>query len=211
MPRQRKPRPSAPPPPEPNQSLEHDPVTPTRAGASDPPPPGPSGQDVLPWVVPGRRVYPPRTLAECEDIDPNDPRFPDGFAEWPALWGHYLRLFHTQGSLDAVVSGLATWLAWQAGCPLAAIKALPLAEVLRILEPPQAKRVRPQEMEARDKWIYRQCCNEDLDLKAILKRLREQCQKKGWSEITTIQGIRRAAADYADRHGLGRPPRRQGR
>jgi hypothetical protein len=79
-------------------------------------------------------VYPPRTLAECEDLDPNDPRFPGGFAEWPSLWGHYLRRFHECGSLDAVARRLANWLAWKAGRPLEAIQALPLAEVLTMLE-----------------------------------------------------------------------------
>ena len=76
-------------------------------------------------------------------------------------------------------------------------------------EPPKLKRatplVRDKELEARDKWIYEECCKGTayaliaIQLKAKLE----------WNSIDTVPGIRKAGMDYAERHGLPAIPRRQ--
>jgi hypothetical protein len=71
---------------------------------------------------------------------------------------------------------------------------------------------RDKKLEARDEWIYNLCCadNPKVPHKTIVAKLRECHKTKGWKMIESIQGIRRAATEYAERHGLPPPPRRQG-
>jgi hypothetical protein len=70
---------------------------------------------------------------------------------------------------------------------------------------PTASIFRERSVEARDKWIYEQCCNGTyyMKIKAEVNR------RKGWSKIASIQGIRSAALRYARRHNLPPPPPRK--
>lgn len=62
--------------------------------------------------------------------------------------------------------------------------------------------------EERNKWIY-ECCVSGMQHKEIVAELRKRGQ---WYPITSVQGISKAAREYADRNGLPRPkPRRAGR
>jgi hypothetical protein len=63
--------------------------------------------------------------------------------------------------------------------------------------------------EARDRWIYKQCCQVTRTLKQIKTKLKQLASKKGWRPIGTIQGIRQRASVYAKRHNLPAPPPRQ--
>jgi hypothetical protein len=72
------------------------------------------------------------------------------------------------------------------------------------------KGVRDKKMEARDKWIYQQCCKgNEMPLDKIVAELKRCASKRRWRVINSIQGIRIAAARYAKRHGLKAPPSRQ--
>jgi hypothetical protein len=71
-----------------------------------------------------------------------------------------------------------------------------------------AKGSRDRKLEARDKWLYRQCCN-GVPYKDIKSQLEEQCRKKGWRKIGSVQGVRAAAIKYGARHHLPAPPNRQ--
>jgi hypothetical protein len=162
-------------------------------------------------------VFPPRSLDDLEELanyGDNGHIF-DRIPEWPRLVEHYRRQIGGRpGSVYEVVEGLANVLAAGQHCARVAVKFLPLADVLVMLERQEKKvapatRVRDQALEARDEWIYRQCCDTSQPLMHIVQRLREECRRQGWRVISTIQGIRRAAANYAGRHGLDRPPRRQ--
>jgi hypothetical protein len=73
--------------------------------------------------------------------------------------------------------------------------------------PPTAPR--DQRLEARDDWIYHQCCNSHLIYRKILSELHKLCLQKGWSKIASIQGLRSAAKSYACRHHLPMPLSRQ--
>jgi hypothetical protein len=69
---------------------------------------------------------------------------------------------------------------------------------------------RDPKLEARDKWIYQQCCKgRAMSYPNIIAELRRKSKAKGWKPIESVQGIRRAANTYADNHNLSRPPRRQ--
>ncbi len=70
---------------------------------------------------------------------------------------------------------------------------------------------RDKNQEARDKWIYQQCCKgKMMPLSKIVAELKRKTQKeKGWALISTIQGIRGAAVRHAKRNGLPPPPSRQ--
>jgi hypothetical protein len=68
---------------------------------------------------------------------------------------------------------------------------------------------RDKNLEARDKWIYRQCCDLRKTLGQIVVELGRIAGEKGWRKISRIQGIRSAAFRYAKRHGLDAPPPRQ--
>jgi hypothetical protein len=67
---------------------------------------------------------------------------------------------------------------------------------------------RDRKLEARDKWLYQQCCN-GVPYKEIQSRLEEEGRRKGWRKIGSVQGIRAAALKYAERHQLPAPPSRQ--
>jgi hypothetical protein len=71
---------------------------------------------------------------------------------------------------------------------------------------PAGKVERDPQTEARDKWIYEQCCKRDLTLEAIGNRLPKE--NRQWQPMTK-QGVSQRARDYAARHGLPAPPRRQ--
>jgi hypothetical protein len=79
----------------------------------------------------------------------------------------------------------------------------------RAPQPARPKRKRDRKLEARDRWLYGQCCKR-IAYKVILTRLDDLCDQKGWPPITSIQGIRVAAQNYAERHGLPELPARQG-
>ena len=70
------------------------------------------------------------------------------------------------------------------------------------------QKTRDSKLEARDCWLYQKCCKR-VAYKTIKTDLGERCQTKGWRRITSIQGIRWAARNYAQRHGLPMPPSRQ--
>jgi hypothetical protein len=77
-------------------------------------------------------------------------------------------------------------------------------------KPKPAKGRRDPKLEARDRWIYRQCCKgKMMPLDQIIAELKRIAREKGWEVIESPQGIRSAAARYAERHGLEAPPRRQ--
>ncbi len=59
--------------------------------------------------------------------------------------------------------------------------------------------------EARDKYIYDQCCASTVYKRIIL----DVKKRPEWDRIDSISGIRRAAQRYAMRHGLPLPPLRQ--
>ncbi|HJT78097.1 MAG TPA: hypothetical protein VJ739_12910 [Gemmataceae bacterium] len=62
--------------------------------------------------------------------------------------------------------------------------------------------------ESRDKWIYDQCCKRTAHDR-IVAQLRERAGKKGWRVVSSKQRIQQIGNEYADRHGLERPPPRQ--
>jgi hypothetical protein len=68
--------------------------------------------------------------------------------------------------------------------------------------------VRDRTFEARDRWIYQKCAK-GVAYKTIKTELSILCQKKGWRKINSIQGIRSAARNCAQRHGLPMPASRQ--
>ena len=63
-------------------------------------------------------------------------------------------------------------------------------------------------MEARDKWVYGECCK-GTQHKTIALKLPKKNPK--WPRITTKQGILDCAKRYARRNGLPAPPPRQER
>ena len=66
----------------------------------------------------------------------------------------------------------------------------------------------PSALDARDRWIYDECCNGTAykTIRAELERHPE------WDELLTVQAVHQAARRYADRNRLPRPPaRRRGR
>jgi hypothetical protein len=66
-----------------------------------------------------------------------------------------------------------------------------------------SRTARDSKLDARDKWIYQQCC-EGTPYKDIVKELKECHRKKGWRRISSVQGVRQATSKYAERHNL--PP-----
>jgi hypothetical protein len=70
------------------------------------------------------------------------------------------------------------------------------------------RKIRDRKLEARDRWLY-QKCYKGIAHKTIKSDLGVRCQKKGWRMISSIQGIRWAAGNYARRHTLPMPPSRQ--
>jgi hypothetical protein len=61
-------------------------------------------------------------------------------------------------------------------------------------------------IELRDRWIYT-LCMEGAPYRSIIIALRDHPSR--WETIESVQGIKRAAEDYAKRHGLPLPPKRQ--
>lgn len=66
--------------------------------------------------------------------------------------------------------------------------------------------IRAKALEARDKWIYEQCCKL-VPYQDIADEL--GAKKEQWKKIGSPQGIIRAAKKYAKRHGLLPPPPRR--
>jgi hypothetical protein len=74
----------------------------------------------------------------------------------------------------------------------------------------RSKSGRPKKLETRDKWIYQQCCKgSEMPYDQIVAELKRVAPKKGWRKIDSVQGIRAAAINYAQRNGLPLPPKRQ--
>jgi hypothetical protein len=67
---------------------------------------------------------------------------------------------------------------------------------------------RDRKTEARDRWIYQQCCK-GRKYQAIAAELGRVAQQKNWTKISSKQGIHQAAVRYARRHQPAPPPRRQ--
>lgn len=65
---------------------------------------------------------------------------------------------------------------------------------------------RDRKTEARDKWIYRQCCKRALTYDGISRLLKAEHPE--WEHIESATGILKRAKLYAERHGLEPPPRR---
>jgi hypothetical protein len=76
------------------------------------------------------------------------------------------------------------------------------------VEPGTAKASRNRKLEARDRWLYQQCCAR-VPYKAILSQLKNLGPGKGWQRLGSIQGIRKAARSYAKLHDLPYPAPRQ--
>lgn len=89
----------------------------------------------------------------------------------------------------------------------ACFPAAPIAEsVAAAKRNPRKKRLLDAATEARDKWIYNQCCK-GVAYETIAIRLKKKSSK--WQRIESKQGIQSAAQRYAKRHGLEEIPRRQ--
>jgi hypothetical protein len=86
----------------------------------------------------------------------------------------------------------------------------PLPQSLRsaTLMPARLKGRRDRKIEARDRWIYRQCCDR-VPYKEIVANLSRCSPSKRWQRITSKQGIQNAALRYAKRNQLALPPPRQ--
>ena len=58
-----------------------------------------------------------------------------------------------------------------------------------------------RKLEARNKWLYRQCCNgREMPYANIIAELKRIASAKGWEPIESVQGIRAAAKRYAASH-----------
>jgi hypothetical protein len=68
------------------------------------------------------------------------------------------------------------------------------------------EKIRDKAIEARDKWIYEQCCK-GVAYDAIALRLKKK--SVNWPRIESKQGIQSAAQRYAKRHNLSDIPRRK--
>jgi hypothetical protein len=65
-------------------------------------------------------------------------------------------------------------------------------------------------MEARNKWIYLQCCKGcKMPYGKILAELKKRAPKRGWHLVSSQQRIEQIGNEYADRNGLPQPPPRQ--
>lgn len=70
-----------------------------------------------------------------------------------------------------------------------------------------AKPILPND--ARDAWVYEQCCKPDVKYDTIVRRLKERAAEENWKIVSTKQGIQEAARRYAVRHKLPPPPSRK--
>ena len=77
-----------------------------------------------------------------------------------------------------------------------------------IQENGKGKKRRNSSSDARDKWIYEECCKGTAYL-TIVNKLKTK--PKTWDRIDTEQGIRRAAKSYAKKHDLPPIPSRRGK
>lgn len=66
--------------------------------------------------------------------------------------------------------------------------------------------VRDSRLEARDKWIYNQCCKPNNKYSTIARQLKDNGH--GWPLIKSAQGIKKAAERYAARHKSKSIPKR---
>ena len=60
----------------------------------------------------------------------------------------------------------------------------------------------------RDRWLYGELSDVTKPLKSTLGRFQRQAELKDWEPIGTIEGIKRAANRYAERHSLDALPKR---
>jgi hypothetical protein len=70
------------------------------------------------------------------------------------------------------------------------------------------QRTRDKKTEARDKWIYDQCC-ERMPYDNVVAELKRIGPKRGWRVVSSKQRIQQIGNEYPERHGLDRPPPRQ--
>ncbi|HYV37591.1 MAG TPA: hypothetical protein VE988_17935 [Gemmataceae bacterium] len=73
----------------------------------------------------------------------------------------------------------------------------------------RSKTGRDKKQDARDEWIYKQCrMGKAMPYCKIVSNLKEIATKKGWTRISSVQGIRAAARRYSIAHNVGLPPSR---
>jgi hypothetical protein len=76
------------------------------------------------------------------------------------------------------------------------------------LPPPPARATGwDQATEARNRWLYEECMRV-TPYKRIIKDLEKRSASENWELIKTINGIKSAAARYAERTRLPLPPER---
>jgi hypothetical protein len=74
----------------------------------------------------------------------------------------------------------------------------------------RARTGRDRKQEARDRWVYRQCCKgREMPYDRIVAELKRIAAAKGWPVVSSKERIRQIGVAYADRHGKPRPPNRQ--
>jgi hypothetical protein len=73
----------------------------------------------------------------------------------------------------------------------------------------RAKAVRDKKREARDRWIYQQCCK-GTPHDVILAELKRIALLRGWSVVSSKQRVQQIGREYARRHGRKPPPPRRG-
>jgi hypothetical protein len=67
---------------------------------------------------------------------------------------------------------------------------------------------RDEKREARDKWIYEECCRLEAYDK-IVSQLRTIAPNRGWVIVSSKQRVQQIGIEYAKRHQLDLPPPRQ--
>ncbi len=69
---------------------------------------------------------------------------------------------------------------------------------------------RAPRQEARDAWVYRQCCKgRAMPYDKIVAALKRLAADKGWQIVSSKERIRQIGREYAARHGKSPPPDRQ--
>src|SRR5262249_60154565 len=63
-------------------------------------------------------------------------------------------------------------------------------------------------LNSRNRWIYKKCCAGVL-YKNVVAGLHDLGARRKWQIIRTIQGVRAAAANYAEQNELPPPPSRK--
>jgi hypothetical protein len=99
--------------------------------------------------------------------------------------------------------------AWDTPFPqLATLLASPPRQ--RKAKPPRERMAVDKKMDARNKWIYQQCCKgKAMPYDKIIAELKRIAPANGWTCISSIQGICRAANRYAKDHEKAPIPKRQ--